>query len=112
MNPFTRCPVLLSTIAWVTAVNTATSAAQPSEVRRPAPAPLFRDPVHDGAADPTLVWNRQEKCWWMLYTNRRADADAEDGKTLTCDRDADFDFVLQAPAPEFPAEHIPTIPKH
>ena len=46
---------------------------------RKAPAPLFRDPVHDGAADPTLVWHREEKRWWMLYTNRRADADSETG---------------------------------
>ena len=46
---------------------------------RPAPAPLFRDPIHDGAADATLIWNRGEKCWWMLYTNRRADADNEKG---------------------------------
>lgn len=44
---------------------------------RTAPAPLFRDPVHDGAADPTLVWNREEKRWWILYTARRADADDE-----------------------------------
>jgi hypothetical protein len=35
-------------------------------------APLFRDPIFDGAADPTLIWNRQEKSWWMIYTNRRA----------------------------------------
>lgn len=40
-------------------------------------APLFRDPVHDGAADPTLIWNREEKSWWMLYTNRRANVDCE-----------------------------------
>jgi hypothetical protein len=46
---------------------------------RKAPAPLYRDPVHDGAADPTLVWHREEKRWWMLYTNRRADADGETG---------------------------------
>jgi hypothetical protein len=26
--------------------------------QRPAPKPLFRDPVHDGAADPVLIWNR------------------------------------------------------
>jgi hypothetical protein len=26
-----------------------------------APAPLFRDPVTDGAADPVLIWNREEK---------------------------------------------------
>jgi hypothetical protein len=37
-----------------------------------APKPLFRDPVHDGAADPVLVWNRGEKKWFMFYTNRRA----------------------------------------
>lgn len=40
-----------------------------------APAPLFRDPVTDGAADPVLIWNRQEKSWWMLYTQRRANLD-------------------------------------
>jgi sucrose-6-phosphate hydrolase SacC (GH32 family) len=34
--------------------------------------PLFRDPVYDGAADPVVIWNRGEKCWFMLYTNRRA----------------------------------------
>ncbi|AFC32467.1 glycosyl hydrolase family 32 [Paenibacillus mucilaginosus 3016] len=37
-------------------------------------APLFRDPVYDGAADPVLIWNRQAKEWWMIYTNRRATA--------------------------------------
>jgi hypothetical protein len=35
-------------------------------------APLFRDPIYDGAADPTLIWNRQERAWWLLYTGRRA----------------------------------------
>lgn len=39
-----------------------------------APAPLFRDPVYDGAADPVLVYNRGEQQWWMIYTNRRATA--------------------------------------
>jgi hypothetical protein len=38
-----------------------------------AAKPLFRDPVHDGAADPVVAWNRQERKWFMLYTNRRAD---------------------------------------
>lgn len=37
-----------------------------------APAPLFRDPIFDGAADPTIIWNRLENAWWLLYTNRRA----------------------------------------
>jgi hypothetical protein len=38
-----------------------------------APKPLYRDPVHDGAADPSVVWNRAEKKWMMFYTSRRAD---------------------------------------
>lgn len=43
-----------------------------------APAPLYRDPVTDGAADPVMVWNREEKKWWMLYTQRRANAESAD----------------------------------
>lgn len=35
-------------------------------------APLFRDPIYDGAADPTIIWNPAEKAWWIFYTNRRA----------------------------------------
>jgi hypothetical protein len=36
------------------------------------PAPLFEDPVYHGAADPTLIWNPQQKLWFMYYTQRRA----------------------------------------
>lgn len=43
-----------------------------------APAPLFRDPITDGAADPVIVWNRDEKSWWMLYSQRRANTEAPD----------------------------------
>lgn len=42
------------------------------------PAPLFRDPITDGAADPVLIWNKEEKSWWMLYTQRRANAETAD----------------------------------
>ena len=45
----------------------------------PAPRPLFRDPVHDGAADPVVIWNPQVKRWWMFYTNRRANVTNESG---------------------------------
>ncbi|WP_231735349.1 glycoside hydrolase family protein [Gracilibacillus massiliensis] len=41
-------------------------------------APLFRDPIYDGAADPTIIWNHLEKQWWMVYTNRRATSPADD----------------------------------
>jgi len=44
-----------------------------SDAAQVAAVPLFRDPIHDGAADPVAVWNRARKTWWMLYTNRRAD---------------------------------------
>jgi hypothetical protein len=47
-----------------------------------APKPLFRDPIHDGAADPTLIWNRAKGEWWMFYTNRRADLAAADPKNV------------------------------
>lgn len=40
--------------------------------QQPAPKPLYRDPVYDGAADPVVIYNRQQKKWWMFYTNRRA----------------------------------------
>ena len=44
-----------------------------------ADKPLFRDPVFDGAADPTIIWNKKEKRWFMFYTNRRANAENLDG---------------------------------
>ncbi|MBD0823719.1 family 43 glycosylhydrolase [Aestuariibaculum marinum] len=37
-----------------------------------ADKPLFRDPVFDGAADPSILWNEKNKVWYMYYTNRRA----------------------------------------
>jgi len=40
-------------------------------------APLFRDPIYDGAADPTIIWNHEEGSWWILYTNRRANVPCE-----------------------------------
>ncbi len=37
-----------------------------------APAPLYRDPIYDGAADPSVIWNEQTSEWWIFYTQRRA----------------------------------------
>jgi hypothetical protein len=61
--------VFLATLASFAAEPTTTTT---TGTKKPAPKPLFRDPVHDGAADPVIVWNRAEKTWFMLYTNRRA----------------------------------------
>jgi len=38
-------------------------------------APLFRDPIYDGAADPTIIKNQATGEWWLIYTNRRASAE-------------------------------------
>ncbi|WP_217447628.1 hypothetical protein [Maribellus comscasis] len=67
---FLVCSLLLAFV-----LLTLTLTAQ--EIRQ-APAPLFRDPVYDGAADPVVFWNNYEKEWWMFYTARRANADAAD----------------------------------
>lgn len=37
-----------------------------------ADKPLYRDPIFDGAADPTIIWSNKDKKWLMFYTNRRA----------------------------------------
>lgn len=41
-----------------------------------APAPLFQDPIFDGPTDPTIIFNRKEKTWWLIYTARRANGPA------------------------------------
>lgn len=41
-------------------------------------APLYRDPITDGVADPCIVYNPFEKAWWMLYTQRRANVETAD----------------------------------
>lgn len=37
-----------------------------------APKPLFRDPIFDGTADPSVIFDRASGTWKMFYTNRRA----------------------------------------
>jgi hypothetical protein len=41
-------------------------------------APIYRDPIQDGAADPTVIRRQGTDEWWMFYTNRRA-ADGGEG---------------------------------
>ncbi len=48
-------------------------------VEKPAPKPLYRDPVCDGAADPVVIWNPHVGKWWMFYTNRRANVSGLSG---------------------------------
>lgn len=44
-----------------------------------APKPLYRDTIYDGAADPSIVKNRETGEWYMFYTNRRANIKNSDG---------------------------------
>ncbi len=37
-------------------------------------APLFNDPIYNGAADPVVIWNKYEQQWWMVYTQRMQSA--------------------------------------
>lgn len=62
----------MSLSALVLAATLASSPAAP-------PSPLFRDPVHDGAADTTLIYDKPGKAWLMFYTNRRANVTNEPG---------------------------------
>jgi beta-xylosidase len=47
-----------------------------------APKPLYRDPVHDGAADASIMYDTASKVWRMFYTNRRADMKLPDPKDV------------------------------
>lgn len=48
-----------------------------------APVPLWRDPVHDGAADASTVRDPASREWVMFYTNRRANLPIEDEKDVS-----------------------------
>ncbi len=56
--------------------------AAPAGQRGTPERPLYRDPLHDGAADPALVYNRLTRRWEMFYTNRRADLRLPDPKDV------------------------------
>ena len=48
-----------------------------------APVPLWRDPVHDGAADASTVRDPATGEWVMFYTNRRANLTVADEKDVS-----------------------------
>jgi hypothetical protein len=86
---------------------TAASLPPPDEV---AAKPLYRDPIMDGATDPTIIWSSKDKKWYMFYTSRRANvpglpggvawvhgtpigiAASDDGATWKYLRDANIDY--------------------
>lgn len=42
-----------------------------------ANAPLFKDPIHNGASDPVVIYNEEKGTHYMFYTARRADVEEE-----------------------------------
>ena len=71
--------LLLLSLGALLACAVSEPAVQAAETPPPAPKPLYRDPVFDGAADPVVIWNPHREVWWMFYTNRRARAEGLSG---------------------------------
>src|SRR5271157_1652690 len=77
-----RSKTIGKTIVLLALGSLAAGAGAQSVEGKVAPKPLYRDPIHDGAADPTLIWNRAKGEWWMFYTNRRADLASADRRNV------------------------------
>ncbi len=56
--------------------------ALPALSQAAAPKPLYRDPVTDGAADVSIVFDKAHRQWVMFYTNRRATLKDPDPKDV------------------------------
>lgn len=56
--------------------------ALPAVSQAAAPKPLYRDPVTDGAADVSIVFDKAHREWVMFYTNRRATMKSPDLKDV------------------------------
>jgi len=56
--------------------------ALPAASQAAAPKPLYRDPVTDGAADVSIVFDQTRREWVMFYTNRRATMKSPDPKDV------------------------------
>lgn len=65
--------------AWLLGLTLSAVAA----LAEPAPRPLLRDPIFDGAADASLVYNRGLARWELFYTNRRATERLPDPKDVS-----------------------------
>lgn len=42
------------------------------------PAPLYRDPIYDGAENPMIIKNEQNSLYYLFYTQRRANRQMAD----------------------------------
>ncbi|MDH7600359.1 MAG: hypothetical protein QHH07_12120, partial [Sedimentisphaerales bacterium] len=46
---------------------------------KPAPRPLYKDPVYDAPTDPVLCFNAESNRWFMYYTARRGNVEDAPG---------------------------------
>jgi hypothetical protein len=67
---------LILALCWASAL------ALPGVSQAAAPKPLYRDPVTDGAADVSIVFDKAHRRWVMFYTNRRATLKDPDPKDV------------------------------
>jgi hypothetical protein len=77
-HPALAMLVLVAGCAATPAPAPVATAPEPDKV---APKPLYRDPIMDGASDPTIIWNPGDRQWYMFYTSRRANVPGLDGVT-------------------------------
>lgn len=82
-HPLSRRAVMAGGLAWLAGATTtglSGCASRPDSLRGVlAPQPLYRDPVFDGAADPSLIYDPARALWVMFYTVRRANVAGLDG---------------------------------
>ncbi len=73
-------PWLICLLALLAAGGPAAPAAPAADpASHVAAKPLFRDPVYDGAADPTVIYRAADRKWYMFYTVRRANVPGLNG---------------------------------
>lgn len=114
-------PLLIAMLTLVTSCGSG-----PGLTGNPASKPLYRDPVHDGAADPVVVWNHAMKKHFLYYTNRRANVIDEEGVSwvhgtrigiaVSSDGGASWDYldtcnIMYRPDPE-PTYWAPEVVEH
>jgi hypothetical protein len=77
-----RPPCALALVVFFLAALSGPAPAQPADARaadQVAAKPLFRDPVYDGAADPTVIYHPADRKWYLFYTVRRANVPGLNG---------------------------------
>jgi len=65
-GPFVTTALIIAAILPEIRGETPEMLPEPAAIASAVPAPLYRDPVYDGAADPVVVWNAPQRVWNIL----------------------------------------------